>query len=140
MPADFIIDEQNRAVFSFGTGVFSLADAVGHMDRLSSDPLFHPDFNQIIDFTALTAVDLTPDQIRELAKRNIFSPKSRRSYVVASDYQFGLSRMFATLRENEGEPGIITFRDLPSGIIWANVPADAARNALATLRQQLQSV
>lgn len=138
MPANFVINEKLRTVFSRGAGVLTLADIVGHMDRLQADPQFNPDFNQIIDFTDVTQLDLTVEQIEQLAKRNIFSARSRRAYVVAADLLFGMGRMFASLREAEGETGIIIFREMPPAIVWANVPAAVAHNTFAELRQQCQ--
>ena len=138
MAAHFVIDEPNRVVFSYASGTLTFSDCTGHMDRLSSDPRFRPDFNQIIDFTDVGHIELTVEQIHELSKRNIFAAKSRRAYVVTSDLLYGLSRMFATLRETEGEPGIITFRDLGAAIIWTNVPKQVAQKAFANLRQLCQ--
>jgi hypothetical protein len=138
MAAQFVIDELNRVVFSYACGTLTYFDCTDHMDRLTSDRRFNPDFNQIIDFTDITHIELTVEQIHELSKRNIFGAKSRRAYLVASDLLYGLSRMFATLRETEGEPGIIAFRDLPSAIIWTNVPRQAAQKAFADLRQLCQ--
>ena len=138
MPAHFVIDEPNRVVFSYACGTLTYFDCTDHMDRLTSDPRFNPDFNQIIDFTDIAHIELTVEQIQELSKRYIFGAKSRRAYVVASDLLYGLSRMFATLRETEGEPGIITFRDIGAAIVWTNVPKQAAQKAFADLRQQNQ--
>src|SRR5579862_4606041 len=129
MAAHFVIDEPNRVVFSYASGILTYSDCTSHMDRLSSDPRFRPDFNQIIDFTDIQHLDLTVEQIHCLAKRTIFGPKSRRAYVVASDLLYGLSRMFATLRDFEGEPGIITFRDISAAIVWTDVPRQPAQKA-----------
>jgi hypothetical protein len=138
MAADFIIDEQHRAVFTYGSGVLTYSDCSGHMDRLLSDPRFEPDFNQIIDFSDITDLQLTVDQIHQLSRRPIFGAKSRRAYVVATDLHYGLSRMFAALRESEGEPGIIAFRDLSAAVVWTDVPREVARKAFSVLRAQSQ--
>jgi hypothetical protein len=138
MPAQFVINGDYRVVFSRGAGILTFSDIDGHMDRLTSDPRFNPDFNQIFDFTEVTELALTVNHIKQLAKRNIFSPKSRRAYVVTEDLHFGLSRMFASLHEAEGEPGIIVFREMPPAIIWADVPAEVAQKAFTDLREQYQ--
>jgi hypothetical protein len=138
MPAQFVINGDYRVVFSRGAGVLTYDDITGHMDRLSSDPRFNPDFNQIIDYTDVTELALTVQHVKHLAKRNNFSAKSRRAYVVTVDLHFGLSRMFASLREAEGEPGIIVFREMPPAIIWADVPAEVAQKAFTDLREQFQ--
>ena len=135
MPALSVIDEPNRVVFSLAYGVFTFSDCMENMDRLVADPRFNPDLNQIFDFSDMTALSISPEQVQQLAKRSIFSAKSRRAYVVSSDLQFGMSRMYSSLRETEGEPGIVTFRDLASAIVWTDVSAVAAQKAFAELRQ-----
>ena len=64
MPTDFTIDVQRSVVFSRGTGVFSSADFIEHMTRLSGDPDFNPDFNQIVDCRAITLLDLNGEQLK----------------------------------------------------------------------------
>ncbi len=52
MPLFYKIDKERRLVMSTGSGVFSVADAVSHMEKLSKDPDFDPGFSQIADFTS----------------------------------------------------------------------------------------
>lgn len=118
MPADFTIDTEGGTVFSKATGVFTLGDALGHMDRLSGHPDFKPVFNQIIDFRQATEIALTCDDVRNLAKRNVFSAGSRRAFLVTPGVQFGLGRVFATYRELEGEEGIRIFTDADQARSW----------------------
>ena len=134
MPADFIIDTDLGVVFSCGSGALSYADTVGHMNRLTSDARFRPDFRQIMDFREATPVQITSAEILELAEREVFGPCSRRAFVVASDLQFGLCRMFGLHREARGEPTIRIFRDMPEAIAWIEVPAEAAQQAFDALK------
>lgn len=59
MPAIYKIDKERRLVLTSASGVFTLADAVSHMERLSKDPDFDPSFSQIADFTQVTRVELS---------------------------------------------------------------------------------
>jgi hypothetical protein len=111
MPADFTIDTERETVFSEATGVFTLGDALSHVDRLIGHPDFKPVFNQIIDFRQATGMALSCDDVRNLAKQNIFSADSRRPFLVTPGVQFGLGRVFATYRELEVEQGIRIFTD-----------------------------
>jgi hypothetical protein len=124
MPSDFIIDEQRAVVVSKGTGVFTHADFLDHMARLSADPRFRPEFDQLVDCRALTSLEFTSDEVSELAKASIFSRQSRRAFVVSSDLQFGMSRMFATYREISGAKEIMTFREMREALSWLNLPPD----------------
>ena len=121
MSAFYKIDKERRLVLSSGAGVLTKEDILGHMDRLSKDPDFDPDFSQVSDFTQLTGLNIEPEDVRQLAQRNIFSPRSRRAFVVKDDLQFGLARMFQTHRELSGEGGIRVFRTIDEALDWVLV-------------------
>jgi hypothetical protein len=118
MPAFYKIDKERRLVLSSASGVFSLADALSHQQKLSQDPDFDPSFSQIADFTQVTQVNLSASDVRELAQRSVFSPQSRRALLVPNDLAYGLGRMFEILRENQGETGIRIFRSLEEALEW----------------------
>ncbi|MEO8353280.1 MAG: hypothetical protein ABI680_16245 [Chthoniobacteraceae bacterium] len=124
MPADFHIDTERGIVFTKVTGVFGTAEVLDHMDRLTKHPGFRPEFNQLIDFREISRVVLSNEEIRGLARRTIFSSHSHRAYVVASDLQYGLCRMFATYRELSGEDGIQIFREMSEALEWLSIPAE----------------
>lgn len=121
MSAYYNIDKERRLVLSSGAGVLTKEDLLGHMDRLSNDPDFNPDFAQVLDFTRINLVEVEPEDVRQLAQRNIFSPRSRRAFVVKDDLQFGLARMFEIHRELKGETGIRVFRAFDEAMDWIMV-------------------
>jgi hypothetical protein len=106
MPEFYKIDKERRLVLTTGSGVFTLADAVFHMDKLSKDPDFDPGFSQIADFTQVTRIELSVDEIRRLAQRTIYSASSRRAFIAPDEVAFGIGSMFQILRGLEGEKGI----------------------------------
>ncbi|HEV2196770.1 MAG TPA: hypothetical protein VGR55_14395 [Candidatus Acidoferrum sp.] len=110
MPEFYKIDKERRLILTTGSGVLTLADAVSHMDKLSKDQDFDPNFSQIVDFTQVTRIELSADDIRRLAQRTIFSPSSRRAFIAPDEVAFGIGRMFQILRGLEGEKGIRVFR------------------------------
>ncbi len=118
MPAFYKIDKERRLVLSTASGVFTLADAVSHMERLSKDQDFDPTFSQISDFTHVTTIDLSNDEIRQLARRTIFSAHSRRAFIAPNETIFGIGHMFEILRGLEGEKGIRIFRALEEALDW----------------------
>jgi hypothetical protein len=118
MPASYKIDKEQRVVLSAAWGVFSFADAVVHKDKLLNDPDFDPMFSQILDFTQVSEVRITTDELRAFAQFSVFSSHSRRAFITPDDAKFGLARMFATLRELRGEAGIGVFRTLEEALDW----------------------
>src|SRR6266853_3969647 len=128
MPAFYKIDKERRLVMSSGSGVLTKEDIFGHQERLSKDPDFDPTFSQLSDFTHITKIDITPEDVRLAAKKNLFSPQSRRAMLVKDDLQFGLARMFEIHRELAGEKGIRVFRKIEDALDWIFTPgASAAR-------------
>src|SRR5260370_29810796 len=124
MPADFYIDAQHGIVYSKANGVLGRAKALDHMDRLSAHPEFRPEFNQLFDFRQVAKVELTPKQVRVLAMRKIFCERSKRAFVVSSDLQFGLSRVFEAYRNLAGEKGIRIFREMGEALSWLELSAE----------------
>lgn len=63
MPYRYVIDNERRVVVSVGWDCVTFADATSHQIQLLSDPDFNPEFNQLVDATAVTALDLSVDEI-----------------------------------------------------------------------------
>ena len=118
MPSSYKIDKENRLVISTGTGVLTMADALEHQKQLLKDPDFERSFFQLLDFTQVTDLELSAEEIRNLAQATVFSANSRRAFLVNSDLKFGLARMFAVFRETFGEKGIRVFRNLDDALDW----------------------
>jgi hypothetical protein len=124
MPAKYIIDAKHRVVFSKGLGVFTYREALDYMQQLFNDESFRPEYNQVVDCREATKVELTGEQVRDLAIRSRFSLASRRAFVVSTDIQFGLSRMFAAYRENKAGGAIEVFHSMAEALGWLGLPAD----------------
>ena len=137
--ARFMIDVDRRMVFSYAQEDFTYADALGHIERLGSDPRFHPDFRQIIDLRDVTDPQISTDQVRALARHNVFNPDSRRAMVAPGDVSYGLARIFDTIRELRGETGIRVVRTLQEGAEWVEIALNDAVSALATVRSAVHS-
>jgi hypothetical protein len=118
MPTFYKIDKERKLVMSTYSGVLTIADALGHQEKLPKDPDFDPSFSQLFDVTHVTDVQLTAEDVRTLARTSVFSPDSRRAVLVDSDLKFGLARMFEVLRDTMGEKGIRVFRNLDDALDW----------------------
>jgi len=119
MPVQYTIYKEQRLVVSTGDGRLTFDDVRAHQDRLLSDPDFNPEFDQLMDFTRFTDVDLSVSEIRMAANRKLFSPTSRRALVVAGTFMYGMARMFQAYYEmsKTASPSGV-FRDLPSALKW----------------------
>jgi hypothetical protein len=99
MPLDFVIDRERRLVISVGYGRLTFADAEKHQQDLLAEPAFDPSFDQIVDCTRVTEFALSPEEVRIVAARSVFSHGSRRVGIAPDDLQFAMMRMFETYRE-----------------------------------------
>lgn len=118
MPASYKIDKDKRLVLMNAWGVLTFADAVAHKDKLLADPDFDPSFSEISDFTNVTQVAISPDELRRLAAFAVFAPQARRAFVAPADDKFGLGRMFVAHREVLGESGSAVFRSMQEALLW----------------------
>lgn len=127
MPCRYVIDKERKLVVSTGWGHVTVDEMMVHDDRLRSDPDFSPEFNQLVDGTAVESVEGTRDEIRSATgRRSPFSPSSRRAFVAASTFVYGMERMVTTYIEMSKTPSLLgVFHDLPSALEWLglkNVP------------------
>lgn len=118
MPTFYKIDKERRFVLSTASGVFTLADAVAHQQKLFKDPDFDPSFSQIADFTQVTRLALSADEIRRFAQTSIYSSRSRRALVMPNEMSFGLGRMYEILRDLAGQGGIRVFHTVEEAVDW----------------------
>lgn len=99
MPLDYVIDRERRLVISIAHGRLTFADAEQHQAELGDEPSFESSFDQIVDCTRVTEFALSPNEVRMLAARSVFSHGSRRVGIAPDDLQFAMMRMFETYRE-----------------------------------------
>src|SRR3954463_15317006 len=102
MPADYTLDLQNRIVMTKAWGTIVAEDAAAHAKRLTEDPAFQKDFSQVLDFSESTSFHLNQQELREFAAMSVFAAGARRAFVVPTSLSFGMTRMYATLRELAG--------------------------------------
>jgi len=95
------IDKRRRLVLTHAEGCVTFDDARGHQDRLLADPEFDASFDQLIDATGVTKLDLSADEVRTLAQRHVFSLRSRRALVATKPDVFGVGRMMEIYQEDD---------------------------------------
>jgi hypothetical protein len=125
MPVEYIIDKERRLVISTAWGRVTFAEARAHQERLRDDPDFHPEFNQFLDATDVSALDITAEEAQTLGRNSPhFASVSRRAWVSLSPFLFGMGRMIGIYREIAG--GTEEFRvfdDREQALKWLGVDA-----------------
>jgi hypothetical protein len=118
MPSSYVIDKERKLVITTAWGDCNADDVLEFRKQVLKDGDFDPTFSQLADFTGVTKVDVSPDEVRMLAAISPFSPQSRRALVADNQVIFGLSKMFGILRNLRGEKLIRVFRTRSEALDW----------------------
>jgi hypothetical protein len=119
MPCRYVIHVQQRLVVSTGSERVTFEEMKAHQDQLIADPDFDPTFNQLLDATAVTDLDLSRDDVKSLATRKVFSAESRRAFAAPNPAVFGIGRMWTAYHEMAtGMENVRIFYDLAEALKW----------------------
>ena len=119
MPFSYVVYKEHRLVVSAGSGLVTWEEIKARQDETKTDPSFDPTFNQIVDLRSVTEIQMSGDQARMLASRQIFSQESKRAFVATNPSIFGMGRMWEIYTEFSERPSQIrVFADLASALKW----------------------
>jgi len=121
MPLRYVIDKERRLVISTARDRVTFAEIKAHQDQLLQDSEFDPEFNQLIDTTAVTVLDVSVEEAKTLARRRMFSQTSRRAFLAVSPSIFGMGRLMEVYHHEQSQ--IYVFYDLRSALKWLGVEA-----------------
>jgi hypothetical protein len=92
MPVVLKIDARRKVVYSAFYGRIDDAEVAGHRAAIAADPDFSPNFNEVIDFTAVTEADLSESTLAAMAKTpSLFSESVLHIVVAPADLLFHLA-------------------------------------------------
>ncbi len=119
MPIGYVIAKERQLVVTTASGRVTSTQFQAYHNRLLNDPDFRPEFNQLVDGTAITLLDLTLEEARAITERKVFSPASRRAFVATSADAMGITRMAQNhLAKSKTPSQIRLFPDLRSALKW----------------------
>jgi hypothetical protein len=126
MPFSYVVYKEQRLVISTGSGRISQAEIKERQDQTACDPDFDPEFDQIVDLTAVTDFEMSMDEFVVLARRKVFASRSRRAFVASTPHIFGVGRLWEAHSElSDDDPSKIqVFYDLASALKWLGLEAD----------------
>lgn len=113
MPVVLKIDSRRKVVYSAFYGKISEAEFLEHRSAISADPDFKPDFNEIVDFTAVTEAAISEAALATLAASPSLFEKSVLHIVVGSaDWVLQIARKYKGLaRSSRPNFHIVRSRD-----------------------------
>jgi hypothetical protein len=93
---DYILNTQKRLVFR---SKVTINDIERYAASLRMNPLFRPDFSEIVDMSEVEELELKAEEFIRLAdKIDPFSEQARRAFVVRDEVQKHAARMHQILR------------------------------------------
>jgi hypothetical protein len=129
MPFSHEIDRANSIVVSRLWGTLTPEEIDEHRRRIRADPAFDPALRYLVDMRGLTGLAYSSAKVRQAAATQIFRGPQRRAIVAATDEQYGIARMFATLAALEGEL-VEPFRDWSAAAQWLGLQGALAADPL----------
>jgi hypothetical protein len=114
MPVTYTIDRESRVVYSLFSGVFTDADVWQLIDALRKNPEYDPDFDELIDCSAVTENRVTAATLGSVQSSSI----PRRAVVAPSNANYGVSRIFQALQSKQK---IEVFRTLADAEQWLGI-------------------
>jgi hypothetical protein len=108
MAVQLTIEVDRQVVISTFTGEINDADLLSVHPLIRSHPDFDPDFSEILDFSGVTAANLSTAAIQHASQRpSNFNPTSKHIVVAPQDFLFGLARMSQVLAESTRPNGAV---------------------------------
>jgi len=125
MPCSYVIDRERRLVVSTAWDRVTFAEVMIHQDQLRSDPAFDPNFNQLVDATAVDGVDASVEEVKKAASRRTFSSSALRAFVATNPEVFGIGRLLgAHMGMGRVPQQVHVFYDIPSALKWLGLDED----------------
>jgi hypothetical protein len=118
MPCAYRIDKDLKSVTSRWTGTATDVDVQRYREDLLNDPEFDRSYDQLIDFSDVTAFRVTLKLIQTVARNRIFGETSRTAIVAPEDVAFGSSRAFQAYSASHV---VMVFRDLEEARRWLDL-------------------
>jgi len=119
MPVSYKIDKKRRLIVTWGEGCVTFAEVRDHQDRLLNEPDFDETFNQLVDATRVTKLDVSAEEARVIASRQIVASTSRRAFVATEPSIYGVGRMMETYHGSKAQ--VCVFHSLDAALAWLGV-------------------
>ena len=119
MPILYEIDADRGLLRASFSGAVSPEELIAWYGELRAHPNFREDMKEIADFSLTEDPGWSKDEMKMVVSREVFGPGAHRAFVGPTDLVYGLSRMYASFAETEGQGGTIgVFRNVEEAQVW----------------------
>ena len=129
MPSRYTIHRERRLVIATVCNYLTFAEVTGLQDQMLHDQDFDPEFNLLADTTAVTTLDVSSDQAKEIGRRRVFRYPSKCAWVANSSLASGMVRLAEAYSQmGEGRALWHVFYDRERAMKWLGLPAQKSRS------------
>lgn len=122
MNAHYILHVESRYVEEVFEGRVTIESLLTLMDAIYSDPAWDPAFDGVADFTD-AAIDVTFEEmwgIVELMRKSGSASRGRWAFVVPSELNLGMTRMYEALSQDL-QSQVQAFKRRADALVWLGV-------------------
>jgi len=113
----YAIDKERDVLLITASGVLTAHELRSGVATATTDVSFHPDIRILIDYRAVTKIGFSIDTVEAMASNRVYSPKSRRAFLVTSGFAAGIFQMYRTM----AQAGIVrVFIERDAALAWLN--------------------
>jgi hypothetical protein len=86
-------------VLTVASGVIDYQLAIANQKRIAEHPNFDPVFDQIVDLTGVSKVEMTHEDLTQLSMNSPFLPTCRRAFIILNSVSQEKLGVFASLAD-----------------------------------------
>jgi hypothetical protein len=118
MPIEYRVDPEARRVFTTAYGKLRYEEILDHIAASAKDPDVDPNFSELTDWRRVDSIDLTADEVVEVAREHVFAATARRAIVAPQPLYFGIARMYETHHTAGGKAIVHVFASMEEALHW----------------------
>ena len=111
------IDVSRGLIVTRASGILTLEDVLSGRAELHSNPDFDPRYYDLFDLREVTEIRISSAEMARIAATSMFARGVCRAFVVKTQVQYGMARMFSGLAEPHDQ-NVFVFRDLAVAEAW----------------------
>jgi hypothetical protein len=111
------VDVARGLIVTRASGVLTFEDVLSGREQARTHPSFDARYNDLFDLRDVTDIHITGAEMARIAGTSVLSPGVYRAFVVRTQVQYGMARMFSGLAEPHDQH-VFVFRDLAVAEAW----------------------
>jgi hypothetical protein len=117
MALSVTIDVERSLIVTRASGVLTFDDVLAARAETRSHPDFDPRYFDLFDLREVTEIEISGAEMARIAATSVLARGVCRAFVVKTQVQYGMARMFSGLAEPHDQ-NVFVFRDLAVAEAW----------------------